>query len=161
MKKAQTSIVMILMVIVIFGGLAIFLLSLAGTITQEDYMNMYAHNMLLTLLRTDTGEGGDCKYVSDVATCAVYGMSCDSGTRCYNIAEDNIEYYMEQLSRIKATYNWFIAIYNSEGIELLSFGDQELINKKTKKWTASEIVYKRLGSTDQSFSIRLILARKD
>jgi hypothetical protein len=159
MKKAQTSIVMILMVLVIFAGLAIFLLSMAQNVAQEDYMNIYAHNTLLSLLRTDTGEGSDCKYVSDVVTCAAYGMDCESGADCGTLSTSKIDSYMVALNTIKSTYSWYIGVYDKDDTTLLGYGDEALLTEKTKKWSASETVYKRLGRSDQNFIIRIILAK--
>ena len=159
MKKAQSSIVMILLVIVVFGGLAVFLLSLAGNVQQEDYMNIYTHNTLLSMLRTDTGDGGDCKLVSDALTCGAYGLLCDSGTPCRTFAEDRVDYYMDALSYVKATYDWYLAVYDNNDITLLELGNTDLVSEKTKKWSASQTVYKRFGSSDQTFIVRLILAR--
>lgn len=162
MKKAQTSIVLILMVLIIFGGLVLFLLSLAQTISQEDYMNIYVHNMILSLLRTDTGElGKECKFVSDAIACATYRGQCDSGTQCKTLVDDRIDFYMEQLNQIKTTYNWYIGVFDRNELTLLEFGDPRLLDKKTKKWSASEIIYEAMGLQESTYIVRLILARKD
>ncbi len=161
MKKCQSSIVMIILVIVVFGGLAVFLLSLAGNIDQEDYMNIYTHNTLISILRTDTGEGGNCKQVSDAIVCGAFGMLCDSGTPCREVAENRVSHYMGALGYVKATYDWNIAVYDENEINVFSMGNDELPDRKTKKWSASQNIYKKIGYNDHNFVMRIILAKPE
>jgi hypothetical protein len=161
MTKGQSSIVMMVLVLVVFGGLAVFLLSMAQTVSQEDYMNIYAHNMLISLMRTNTGEGGECTLVSDTLSCASFGMICDSGRDCSIVAGDKVNEFMNYMNDIKTTYDWHIGVYDKNDFLLLELGDSQLVGKKTKKWTASETVYDVIGVTHNTFNVRLILARAD
>jgi len=160
--KAQSSVIMILFVIMIFAGLALFLLSLARTVGQEDYMNMYTHNLILSLLRADTGEKGECKYVSNTITCAAYGGVCDppSSFDCDDFANQMVNEYMNIMSEMKPTYEWYIGVYDDRDFEIMSFGNPTLPNMKTKKWSASEVIYQSTGLSQNIYTINLILAKK-
>ena len=87
MYKAQTNMILIILVIVVFGGLVLFLLSFARTVSQDEYMNLYAHNLLVSVLRTDTGYTDiDCKLTSDVIRCGFFSSDyrCgEQGPNCY------------------------------------------------------------------------------
>jgi hypothetical protein len=160
MKKAQSSVILILLILIIFVGLGVFLLSLVETVSQEDYMNIYTHNMIISLLRTDTGRGGECKYVSDVIICGSYGMFCDSGFQCKDVAEEKVNFYMNAMNEIKSIYDWYIGVYDKNDFKLMEFGDESLVKRKTKKWSASETIYKIIGMTEDTYTVMLILAKK-
>ena len=146
----------------IFGGLALFLLSLAGTVGQEDYMNIYTHNMLLTLLRTSTGEGGRmCSEVSDLVTCSVVGLSCSSGVSCRVLSDSLVYGYMNTMQSIKPAYDWYLGVYDTNDYEVLSFGNNDIPNLKTKKYSATESVYYYLGTSETVYNVRLMLAKTD
>jgi hypothetical protein len=161
MNKGQSSIVMMVLVLMVFGGLAVFLLSMVQTVSQEDYMNIYAHNMLISVMRTDTGKGADCALVSDTLSCASYGMICDSGEDCSTVARSKISEFMTYMNEAKTTYDWYIGVYDKNDFLLLELGNTELVAKKTKKWSASETVYDVVGTTQNTFNVRLILAKAD
>ena len=130
--------------------------------SQEDYLNIYTHNTLLTLLRTDTEEEGQqCSKVSNVIACSVMDMSCDSGIRCRLLADTNVEGYMNLLQSIKPAYDWYIGVYDRYDYEVYSFGNDNIPELRTKKWSASEAVYHYIGTVETVYNVRLMLARND
>ncbi len=71
--KAQTSLMLIVVLILVFIGLAVFLLSFASTLDQQDYFNLYTNNMIITVMRSDTGyHDSKCRLVSDAVSCAFF-----------------------------------------------------------------------------------------
>jgi len=158
MKRGQTSIIMLLLVIMVFGALGIFLLSLVQNVSQDDYMNIYTHNILISLLRTDTDNKGNCREISDIITCAAYGGLCDSGGTCKTLASETIPYYMDKILD-KKPYEWYIGVYNNDDYRLIGFGNSQLLEKKTKKWSASQAVYQTTGFKEVVYNVRIILAR--
>ena len=158
MKKAQSSLLMIVFVIMIFAGLGLFLLSIGQTVEQSDYMNIYTHNLLLTLLRSDTGENSrECKYVSDAIACAVTSATCfcEEG-----LASRTINSYMESMETLKPTYDWHISVTDSNDNEKLSYGNSNLPRTRTKKWSATESIIEIVGVRESIYTVTLILAQK-
>jgi hypothetical protein len=113
-SKAQTTIVMLVIVIMVFGGIVTFLLTLAGTVSQREYMNLYVHNMLLTTLRTDTGYlDSNCRTVSDTITCAFLnpGWVCEgSGTTCKGLAQSLLAGYADRFDTIRKNYLYLFTV---------------------------------------------------
>ena len=97
-RKAQTTMVLLVMVVIIFGGLFLFLLSFASTLAPPaEYENLYTHNILLNMLRTDTGYlEDDCKTISDLFMCTfTTDMVCgNSGRTCSDILSELVPYYL-------------------------------------------------------------------
>ena len=166
-KKAQTTVVVLLLALVVFGGLFAFLLSIARTVVQTDYMNLYTSNLLISVLRKDTGYSGkDCETVSDLVLCK-FGISRDPYCEeysCAYLAENILNETMEQFGSVKKGYDYFLTA-KQEGkrraldpdgkpIEL-KIGNEELENLRKDKFVAAEI----LQRTDEHgpFILKIIL----
>ena len=111
------------------------------------------------MLRADTGEEGNCRQVSDTIVCGSYGLLCDSGTPCRDVAEERISYYMDALGYVKSTYEWYIGVSDENDMVLLEMGNADLPDRRTKKWSASQTVYRKIGYNDHTFVVRVILAK--
>lgn len=162
--KAQSSMIMIILVLLVFAGVAMFLLSFAQEISQEDYMNLYAHNMWLTVSRSDTGyREADCRLVSDALACAYYlgNPRCGgTGPTCLEVANTTLSYYLERFRDTKKNLRYFLKFdsyrRNQSTFELephvalteggiplrLRLGDEDLERERTRKWAVNENIIK-------------------
>jgi len=172
--KAQASMLLIAIVVIIFVGLAIFLLSFAKTLSQTDYMNLYVHNAWLSVSRADTGySGSDCKLVSDVVGCAFLKpyWRCD-GLSCFELANLSLTNYLNAIQQSKKGMRYFLRIepFQYEGGELrpvvmklpsgkplrYEIGDRSLEAARVQKWVANEIIPKG----QYILKVKLIMAQK-
>jgi hypothetical protein len=96
--KAQSSMLLIIIVIMIFVGMVVFLLGLANTVSNEEFTRLYVNNLLISTMRTDTGyTDSKCKLVSDLIVCACFARDwiCgDSGITCGELANRTVTKYM-------------------------------------------------------------------
>ena len=170
--KAQTTMIFIVVIMVIFVVMGIFLLSLAKTVSQSEYINIYAHNLLSSILRTDTGlTEPSCKTVADLLACSFLTPSfvCENGKSCNVLAEEKINGYMTEFSLIKESFSYlltvepegFVALPNGGDPYTIMIGDETLEDSKTEKVTANERIQRILGGNPYILNIHLIMAVKD
>jgi hypothetical protein len=172
--KAQTNVLIIAILLIIFAALAIFLLSLASNVSQEDYMDSYVNNLLISVMRTDTGYGdSNCKLVSDLSACAFIlpDWRCgDSGRTCLDLANSTISDYMDAFELISKNYRYLMIVTSQgfvsrtdmeqgEGMRLV-FGDASLEDYKGKKRATSYVIQKSLAGTPYNIKVQLYVARK-
>jgi hypothetical protein len=160
--KAQSSMIMIILVLLVFAGVAMFLLSFAQQISQEDYMDLYVSNMWLTISRSDTGyRDANCRLVSDALACAYYlgNPRCGgTGPTCLEVANSTLSYYLERFSETKKNLRYFLKFESytrnqstfelepeisllESGIPLrLRLGDESLEDERARKWAVSESI---------------------
>jgi len=172
-NKAQTSMILLVIIIIIFAALAIFLFSLAETVSPKEYMNMYTHNLLLSTLRTDTGSHDpECKYVSDLISCAFFRTStykCSGlDITCRELAESRIDYYMSKYAGLQQSFRYLFTVTprgflarTEEGDPLtLEFGDSSLKGEKVQKWSANELIQRVSGVTEYYLKVNLLISIK-
>jgi hypothetical protein len=167
---------MILMVVVvlIFAALGIFLFSLAETVSPKEYMNMYTHNLLLSILRADTGSHDpECKYVSDLVSCSFFqtpNYQCSGlDTSCRNLADSTIDFYMSKYADLQQNFRYLLTITpkgflarTEEGEAMtIEFGDPDLKNEKVQKWSANELIQKVSGMTEYYLTVNLLISIKE
>ncbi len=169
-EKAQASIIMIVLVLIIFAGLALFLLSFAKTMSQEDYMSTYVNSLLLSIMRTDTGYlDSDCRLVSDAISCSFFstGLVCrDSEITCDSLAYRKVEEYINRT--IKKGFRYFFSVTpegfvaRSSSGEPIKFeiGDSKLKSEKTEKWSANQRIMKATATGQYSLKVQLVIAVK-
>lgn len=151
--KAQTSMVMILLIAVMFMGIIMFLFSTADVSSNEDYVKLQGSAALTTLLRTDTGNPGSpdkCKRVEDVIHCSLKTPSWICGSSaCGNIAEPLVDIYLKKSIDPKLDY-YLIYEADSEGrVEIYS--NKGMLNKTklpSVKKVAQKISKPRSGDVD-------------
>jgi hypothetical protein len=172
--KAQTSMILIVLMLLIFAAVGVFLLSYASTVSQEDYMDLYVNNLMISLMKTDTGySDSNCKQLSDTVACAFVlpDWRCGtSGMSCLELANSSISEYMDAFELISKNYRYlftvethdFIARTGSEQGEglSLSFGDASLRNYAGKKRTSNLAIQKTLAGSQYNLKLRLFIARK-
>lgn len=153
--KAQASMILIIFVIFIILGIGTFLLSFTRTISQSEYLNLYSHNLLLSILRTDTGyEDVNCKLVADVIACRFFTPSrtCGEGPTCGKLANDTINRYMNSFELISQNFRYLIIVKKAPelGVAIPSeppiyIGDEDLETERITKFTANERIQKVLS----------------
>ena len=138
--RGQSSMIAIVIAILMMVFIMIFMLSSlmgsqASLSLRSEYRNLYAHNMLLSLLRTDT----KCGSLSDVMKGAYFG-----GGKC-----DSLPFLSDQLpSHISAMlngtghtdYDWFLEASpkNFQG-SVLSFGNPD-VKEAMDRWDARTMI---------------------
>ncbi|MBI4020314.1 MAG: hypothetical protein HY367_03195 [Candidatus Aenigmarchaeota archaeon] len=172
-SKGQTTMVLIVLVIIIFAGLALFILSLTNTFSQDEYINLYAHNMLLSVLRADTGyTDANCKLVSDLISCAYFTPSYQcggSGPQCLDLANSTINSHVRQFDLIRKNF-LFLFIVEPEGFRTgtqIKMGDTRLDCDITEpgcprkpRFVAEEKIQKASGGYPYILNVRLVISRR-
>ncbi|MBI4176231.1 MAG: hypothetical protein HY518_03435 [Candidatus Aenigmarchaeota archaeon] len=172
--KAQTTMVLVILVIIIFTGLAVFLLSLSSTFNQDEYLNLYASNLLLAVLRADTGySDADCRQVADLVACAYFVPThrCDlTGPACGDIANATIAGHMERFDLIRKNFDYLFVVEPKDFISQtqIKIGNPDLdcdISDKgcasRQRFVVEEKIQKTAGrSVPFILNVRLILARR-
>ena len=171
-RKAQTSMILIVLLLIIFAALAVFLMSLAKTVSQEDYMDLYVNNLMLSIMRTDTGySDSKCKLISDTVFCALTSSSwpCgDSGMTCLEFTNESLTEYTEAFGLISRNYRYLFEIttheycfMDDEGCMMLRFGDESLKSYRgSRVKTANYAIQKSMEGNPFNLKVRLYIARK-
>lgn len=152
----QTSMLLIVLVIVIFMVIGVFLLISSIKPVNNEYYNLYAHNLILSVLRRNTGYGGYCDTISSTISCAYMTpyRNC-GGFECRNLSSQIVPELMERL--IKPTMDYCMIIEPENG----TYGDQlmygprcDAIANKKSVWTANE----KILQYGANLNIRVIIA---
>ena len=164
--------ILIVILIIIFAGMILFLFTLAETVEQEDYMELYVNNLALSVMKTDTGfSDSKCKLVSDAVACAFVESSwpCgDSGRTCFEIANQTIGDHVSSFETISKNYRYLVTVESVEfcsrveGAEcrVMMFGDPGLEDFAGKKRTANYAIQKTLAGNNYNLKVRLYIARR-
>ena len=169
--KGQTSMILIVLLLIIFAVLAVFLMSMAKTVSQEDYMNLYVNNLLLSVMKTDTGySDSNCKLISDTVACAfiLSDWPCgDSGITCLEFANRSLSDYMGTFELISRNYRYLFVVTSEfcsleeEGCRVLRFGDPELESYKGGRVkVANYAIQKSMAGSQYNLKVTLKLARR-
>lgn len=157
--------ILIVLVLIIFAGIAVFLFTFARTVSQEEYMNIYVHNLLLTTLRTDTGyTDANCKLVSDTLACAFLHPAhrCGgTGPACLDLANQTVTEYLNKSENVRKNYRYLLIVESETwggeaGPYRLEIGDKALETERVTKISANEVI-QREGAI---LGVRLIMAKR-
>jgi len=165
-KKAQTTMVLMFLVLIIFGMLFLFLLSFADTFNREDYVEQYVSDLLLSLVRTDTGYSDEfCKSVGNAMASVFMHPSYFCGTEnCEDIAISRVGYYLDRFDLLKQNFEYFLRVEpqtgvfrdeNSIPIEF-EIGDEAVV-QADEKFTAKQIISQGM----EIFEATLYIAYRD
>jgi len=172
--KAQSSMLLIIIVIMIFVGLAVFLLGLASTVGGNEFTALYVNNLLLSVMRTDTGyTDSRCKLVSDLVFCAYFTpeWQCGPGVpNCLELANNTISNYMAIFGNATKNMKYLFTVTpafvvrdpSGEPISL-DIGDNSLKKSKTeslKLYSHPLVISKTVGSNQYTLKIQLIISKK-
>ena len=173
-RKAQTSMVLIVILLIVFAAAALILFNIVTNVSQEDYMDTYVNNLLLSIMKTDTGyTDSNCKLMSDTTACAFVlpDWRCgDSGMSCLEMADSRIGDYMDEFGMISENYRYLLMVTSygfisrtnleqGEGLVLL-FGDETLQDYQGKKRAANYAIQKSLSGNQYNLKVQLFIARK-
>ena len=157
-KSGQTSMILIVLAVIIFMAIGIFLLISSIKPKYEEYHNLYAHNLLLSVLRRNTGYGEDCDTISSTITCAhaTYDRSCE-GVNCRNLSYQIVPELIERV--IKPTFDYCMIVepenWEVVGGDRIVYGPRcDVVMSKSERWTANEKVIREEGN----FDIQMIIA---
>ena len=170
-RKAQTNMIMIVLLLIIFAIVVIFLLSVVQKVEQEDYMSLYANNIVLSIMKTDTGyPDSNCKLMSDLTACAFLlpDWTCgDSGMTCRDMADERLNLYMEALEDISQNYRYLFVVSTSDFISRdaldqgvahqLMIGDEELLDFQGTKRTSVYAIQKSLQGNSYNIKVMMYL----
>jgi hypothetical protein len=169
--KAQTTAVLLLLVIIIFAGLGVFLLSMAKEVSQTEYMQLYTNQLLLSMLRTDTGyTENDCRLLADAVSCVYFvhpNYRCGgSGPTCFDLASSEIEGLLQKFEMIKG-YKYLLTVKpigfvpHSETGEITEFsvGNSSLEDLKGFKIAATQKLERTTSTGQFILDVRLVLAK--
>lgn len=163
--------ILIIIVIMIFVGMVVFLLQLASNVSREEFTALYATNLLLSVMRTDTGySDSNCKLVSDLVFCAYFKpdwVCGDSQINCLELANSTIAKYMTIFGNETKSLKYLFTITTPESIAWdqsgepisLDIGDNSLKKSKTEsfKLYSHSIV---LIKNQYTLKMQLIVAKK-
>jgi len=169
--KGQTTMIFLLLIVIIFVGMGAFLLSVARTVSQSEYLNLYTTNLLLSVMRADTGfTDPKCKTVSDTLACAFLSPSYACGSEsCLTLSDSLVNDYMQQFGIIKKGFGYFLAVETegfvvrdpSGNLRVVEIGDPSLKNAKTEKFTATERIQDILEGRSYILTVKLTIAKKE
>ena len=170
--KAQTNLVIFVFILLIMVGIIAFLISTARSLNQTEYLNLYAHNALLSAVRADTGySDSNCRLVSDAIACSFFSPTwqCDgTGPTCLAVAQQDIGTAMGQFETIKQSYRYLFLV-EPEGFTAkdaqgspfsLAVGDQALKTEKGEKITANDVISRATQTGQFILKVQLILKKK-
>jgi hypothetical protein len=153
-----------------FVGIVLIFLSFLGEKESKDYINLYAHNVLLSILRSDTGyldEG--CKLVSDTLACS-FSLSpwkCGDVIPCETLARQTVTKYLQEYEKIRKNYRYLFIVEPDKRIisygmkkMTIKIGDESLEDEKIEKIVVNEKIQKIEHGSQKLLNVRLILAKK-
>jgi hypothetical protein len=157
-KSGQTSMVLIVLIIIIFIGVGIFLLISSIKPEYDEYHNLYAHNILLSVLRKSTGYGGECDTISSTIACAsqTYYRKCGN-VNCLNLSSEIVPNLVDVV--IKPTFDYCLIIepenWTVVGGDRIEYGDRcDVVTASREKWTANEKILRYGGN----INIKMVIA---
>ena len=168
--KGQTTMILIVLVVIIFGGLVLFLLSFAEVLVPSvEYDNLYVHNLLLTTLKTDTGYlDDDCRTISDLFMCSftINTVCGDTGRTCREALDELLPYYLGRFEEVRPGFRYVVIAEsgtptwnprNPDGTPMrMVLGNESLATEKVEKLSANQRIIKESYTLD----VNILTARK-
>ena len=124
MNRGQTTLILMLFAVLIFIGMAIFLLYFAKQLGSPEYLDLYAHELLITALRSDAS-GPECplcwqdRNCRDVMSLLKSIWKLGSGYLCRSAGPDwpveklalaRLNHTLWVFSQKKPGYDYFLAV---------------------------------------------------
>lgn len=170
--KSQSSMILIIIVLMMFVGIVVFLLSLANTVSREGFTSLYVNNLLLSVMRTDTGYmDSKCKLVSDLVACACYtpDWMCGQMT-CQRLANETVTKYMAFFGNQTTSLKYLfvstseVVCRDAEGNPMtLEIGDSSLKTSRKESFKIISyplVITKTFDVNSYTMRMELILAEK-
>ncbi len=161
----QTSLVMIVLIMLIFIVAGLYLLVSSFTTEETEYYNLYAHNLLVSVMRAKTGYKNPCETVSDTLYCAMtrLGKQCkhlrDETIKkdCREVADEVTPELIRKVLATKPSLDYYMIIQPEDprtlGGETITYGNPDVKNRRNT-WTANE----RILRYQTNLQVQLILA---
>ncbi len=157
-RKGQTSMIVIVLMIIIMMGMGVFLLFSSIREPATEFNNYYAHNLLISVLRTHTGYGPPCTTVSETVSSAYLhpGTTCQGKPKT-EVLEEIIPSLMGSVLRGSLEYYMVIEpeSWDVSGGRRLEFG-REWVDSAKNRWVANEKVL-QYGS---NLRVKLVISEK-
>lgn len=163
--------IFIVLIIIIFVGLGAFLLTLAKTVSQSEYLNLYTTSLLLSTMRTDTGfTDPKCKTIADTLGCSFLSPSYTCGSQsCLTLSEMLVNRTMTQFSSLRKGFRYLLTVETEDfvvrdpagGLRKVEIGDPGLKTARTEKFTAQERVQEVLEGQSYILTVKLIVAKRE
>lgn len=157
--------IIIVFFIVILLGSGMFLLTLGKSSTQstqDEYMNIYATNLLTTLVNTDIDEkGSDCEKMSDLIYNTIIRSTCkcSDGNSCSEWLDKKMGMYFSETYNSFKKENLDYHLEADYGGSPLVLHDNPAVKEAGKKrWTAEVNIFKT-GGMLSVLNINLIIAQ--
>ncbi len=147
---------LIVLALIILMVLGVFLLASSLKPVNSDYNNLYAHNLLLSVLRRNTGYGGYCETYSATLSCAYmtsYRRCGDS--ECRSLSDEIVPRLVEEL--VKPTFDYCLVVEPenmTSGEQLLYGRDCKGVLAKRQVWTANE----KILQYGANLNIKMVIA---
>jgi hypothetical protein len=157
-RTGQTSMILMVFIILIMMALGVFFLISTIESPPSEYENLYVHNLLLSVLRKDTGYRNPCSTISETISSVVMtsGMSC-GGKSNVEVLDEIMKPTIETILAEKPKYDYFIRIqpenYDIAGGTTKSYGNPDLLNREMK-WVANE----KILQYESNIRVMLVLA---
>ncbi len=157
-RKGQTSMILMVFVILIMMTLGVLFLTYTIESPSSEYENLFVHNLLLSVLRKDTGYRSPCSTISETIGSVVMtqGMNCGGKTNV-EVLDETIKPAIETILQDKPKYDYFIRIrpenYDIAGGMTRSYGNPELLDREMK-WVANE----KILQYESNIRVMLVLA---
>lgn len=155
-KKGQTSMILIVLIIIIFMAVGIFLVISSIKPQHNDYYNLYAHNLLLSVLRKNTGLGGQCDtYGSTIACASTTDYKECGGTTCRNLSHHIVPSLIDTIIDTKPSLEYCLVVepenWTVTGGDRLVYPSEakcDIVQSRDQRWTANEKILQRGANID-------------
>lgn len=167
-QKGQLNILAIVLVLALLVGIAVFLLSTARSIGQDEYLSLYTSQLLLSTLREDASTDPACATNAELLSCAFLTPSHACGGRgptCDSLARDRIPAALAAYEPLRP-FRWhlsvqpegFVATADGEPVRW-ELGDPTLATAR-EKFAANTRIQRVTASGPAILRVQLLLAVK-
>lgn len=169
-RYGQANIVMMVLVLMMVFAMFFFLLQLLQKPPESALDNLYVHNMLLSIMRTDTGYNeSNCKTVSDAIACYFFEpqYNCDGRIPCKVVAESRIQELLHEYGNVRKNRRFYFEVEAERKVishfgvvPEMKIGDPS-VEDNPQKITANEKVQKISMGEVSTINVRLCMAERE
>ena len=170
-RKAQLNLLVIVFVLLFLAGIAVFLISAVQGISQDEYLNLYTNQLLLSVLREDTGfTDPACRTNADLAACAFLTPShpCDrlAANTCSTLAETRVNAGFAAYDPLRPNLRWLLTV-EPQGFVTFS-GSQQLhwelgdatVKDSRQHYAANTRIQKQTASGPALLKVQLLISTR-
>ncbi len=158
MYKGQTTLMLIVIVIMLFMVLGVFMLSSSiSKYSNDEYNNLYVHNLLLSILRKETDYGGSCRTILDALICTLTTNGKCGTKTCREVSDEVVPVLINSI--LKENFDYMLSVepesYEVFGGERLVYGNPSL-EYTSPRWTSNEKILRY----EENMNIKMIITEK-